>query len=77
VGPLALARQTGVPLLPAFVYRTGRRRYRVVFHPPIEVGRSGDRRADLLAAARRLAGELEVAIRRSPYEWYVFRALWG
>jgi KDO2-lipid IV(A) lauroyltransferase len=77
VGPLALARQTGAPLLPAFVHRLGRRRYQVVFHPPIEVPRTPDRRADLLTAARRLAVELETAIRRSPHEWYVFRALWG
>jgi lauroyl/myristoyl acyltransferase len=66
-----------VPVLPAFVYREGRRRYLIVFHPPIKVGRSADRRADLLAAARRLAAELETAIRRSPHEWYVFRGLWG
>lgn len=76
VGPLALARQTGAPVLPAFVHRVGRRRYRVVFHPPIEVPRTADRRADLLAAGRRLAAELETAIRRSPHEWYVFGALW-
>jgi KDO2-lipid IV(A) lauroyltransferase len=76
VGPLVLARQTGVPLLPAFVHRTGRRCYQVVFHPPIEVARSGDRRADLLAAGRRLAAELEAAILRTPHQWYVFRALW-
>lgn len=77
VGPLALARQTGAPLLPTFVHRVGRRRYQVVFHRPIEVARTADRRADLLAAARSLAAELETAIRRSPHEWYVFRALWG
>lgn len=76
VGPLALARQTGAPVLPSFVHRLGRRRYQVAFHPPIEVARTPDRHADLLAAARSLAGELETAIRRSPHEWYVFRALW-
>ncbi|HEX2164863.1 MAG TPA: lysophospholipid acyltransferase family protein [Thermoanaerobaculia bacterium] len=76
IGPLVLARQTGVPILPAFVHRLGRRRYEVVFHPPIEVARTADRRADLLGAARRLAGDLEEAIRRTPHQWFVFRELW-
>ncbi len=76
VGPLALARQTGSPLLPTFVYREGRRRYRVVFHAPIRVARTADRRADFAAAAGRFGAVLEDAVRRAPYQWFVFRTLW-
>jgi lauroyl/myristoyl acyltransferase len=76
VGPLALARQTGVPVLPAFVHREGRRRYTVVFAPAFTVERTAERQRDLARAARRLAAELEGAVRRSPHQWFVFRELW-
>jgi KDO2-lipid IV(A) lauroyltransferase len=75
-GPLALARQTGVPILPAFVHREGRRRYRVAFSPPIEVEHTAERRVDLRRGARHLAAALEAAVRRTPHQWFVFRELW-
>jgi phosphatidylinositol dimannoside acyltransferase len=76
VGPLALARQAGVPLLPVFVHRLGRRRYRIVFHPPVPVERTADRHADLATAAARFTTELEAAIARTPHQWFVFGELW-
>lgn len=76
VGPLALARQTGVPLLPAFVYRLGRRRYRVMFDEPLAVARTAARDRDMAAGAAALAGELERAVRRDPHQWYVFGEVW-
>lgn len=75
-GPAALARTAEAPLLPVFVFREGRRRYRVVFRPPIRVARSGDRGADLAAAMRRVADEIEWAIRRAPHQWFCFKRLW-
>jgi lauroyl/myristoyl acyltransferase len=75
-GPAALARAASVPMLPVFVFREGRRRYRVVFRPPIAVARTADRRADMAAAVRQLAGEIEGAIRRAPDQWFCFRRLW-
>jgi KDO2-lipid IV(A) lauroyltransferase len=75
-GPAALARIAGVPLLPVFVFREGRRRYRVVFRPSIRPPRTGDRAADLETAMRRVAAEVEWAIRRAPYQWFCFRRLW-
>jgi len=75
-GPAALARTADVPLLPVFVFREGRRRYRVVFRPPIRVPRTGDRAADLTASMRRVAAEIEWAIRRAPHQWFCFRRLW-
>jgi len=76
-GPAALARAAGVPLLPVFVFREGRRRYRAVFRPPIFVGQSKDRAADLAAAMQRVAAEVEWAIRRAPHQWYCFKRVWG
>lgn len=71
-GPLALARAAEVPLLPVFNFREGRRRYRVCILPPTRVARTGDRRADVAAAAQVLAGHLETALRRAPYQWHCF-----
>lgn len=76
VGPLALARQTAVPLLPVFAYRLGRRRYRVVFEEPIPVVETRDRAGDVRTGAEALASVLERAIRRDPFQWYVFRKVW-
>jgi len=75
-GPVALARMAGVPVLPVFAIREGRRRYRVVFRPPILVAATADRGADLGSAVQAIARELEHAIRRAPHQWFVFRALW-
>jgi lauroyl/myristoyl acyltransferase len=75
-GPAALARTAAVPILPVFALRTGRRGVRIVFGPPIEVARTADRNADLEAATRRVAAEIEAGIRRAPHQWFVFRELW-
>ena len=75
-GPAVLARTAGVPMLPVFALREGRRRFRLVFRPPIEVARTADRGADLEAAMGSVAGEIEYAIRRAPEQWFVFRPLW-
>jgi len=75
-GPAALARTAEAPLLPVFVFREGRRRYRVVFRPPIRAPRTGDRSADLAATMRRVAVEVEWAIRRAPHQWFCFKRLW-
>jgi lauroyl/myristoyl acyltransferase len=76
VGPAALARATGVPLVPVFIFREGRRRYRSVVRPPILVPETADRKADLTAAVDRFGVELEAAIRRAPHQWFCFRRVW-
>jgi KDO2-lipid IV(A) lauroyltransferase len=75
-GPAALARTAGVPLLPVFAIRTGRRRFRLVFRPPVEAPRTRDRAGDLARAAGAIAREIETAVRRAPHQWFVFRELW-
>lgn len=76
VGPAALARAAGVPIVPVFVFRQGRRHYRCVIQSPIHVSPTGDRQRDLEQALERFAASLEAAIRREPHQWFCFRKLW-
>ena len=75
-GPAVLSRTVGVPMIPIFAIREGRRRFRLVFRPPITAPRTRDRDEDLRLATIQLAREIEYGIRRAPYQWFVFRALW-
>jgi lauroyl/myristoyl acyltransferase len=63
-------------VLPAFVLREGRRRYRLVFREPFRVDRTHDRDADLENGARRIAAAVEWAIREAPHQWFCFRSVW-
>lgn len=76
VGPAALARSAEVPLMPVFVFREGRRRYRVAPSEPIYIQRTQDRSADLRPALETLAAAIEEAVRHRPYQWFCFRDLW-
>lgn len=80
IGPVALARAAGVPILPVFVFREGRKRYRCSLRAPIRVGGTGghgSRQAEIDLALQRFAAELEWAISHRPYQWFCFRKLWG
>ena len=77
IGPVALARAAGVPILPVFVFREGRKRYRCSLRPPIRVGGGSSRQAEIDLALQRLATELEWAISHRPHQWFCFRKLWG
>jgi lauroyl/myristoyl acyltransferase len=76
VGPAALARAAGVPIVPVFVLREGRLRYRCILRPAIHVAQSGDRQGDLREAIGRFTADLEQVIRRQPHQWFCFRRLW-
>lgn len=75
-GPVALARAAEVPVVPVFCFREGRRRYRLVVREPIPVPATDDPRADHESALRRIAREVEWAIRQHPHQWFCFRDLW-
>jgi Kdo2-lipid IVA lauroyltransferase/acyltransferase len=75
-GPMMLARASGVALVPTFSFREGRRTYRVFLREPIRVTADVTRALATSAAAQRLAGELEWAIERAPYQWFCLRRLW-
>jgi lauroyl/myristoyl acyltransferase len=75
-GPLVLARATGTPLLPVYVFRRARLTYEIAFREPIHVRQTPDRDADLETAALELAAAIEWAVRREPHQWFCFRELW-
>jgi lauroyl/myristoyl acyltransferase len=77
IGPAALARSAGVPIVPIFNFREGRFRMRAVVRPPFTVAQTSDRAADIAAAVNHLAGEIEWAIKQHPHQWFCFRDLWG
>jgi lauroyl/myristoyl acyltransferase len=76
IGPVALARAAGVPIVPVFVVRRGRRRYHCDLRPAIAVPSTTDRQRDFEGANRAIAAELEGAISRTPYQWFCFGRLW-
>lgn len=76
IGPAVLARAAGAPILPVFVFREGRLRYRCSIRPPIEVPQTADRTADLDTAVRRFAAELQSAISSRPHQWFCFGKAW-
>lgn len=76
VGPAALARAAGVPILPVFCFRSGRYRSHIVVRPAIAVAQTRNREADVADAVHHIANEIENAIRRDPHQWFCFRQLW-
>lgn len=77
IGPAVLARAAGVPIVPVFVFREGRLRYRCVLRPAIHVAQSADRQRDLQDALSRFTSDLQAAIARQPHQWFCFRRVWG
>ena len=76
IGPVALARAAGVPLLPIFSFREGVLQARTVVRAPIFVARTANRDADHTAAINQLAADIEWAIRERPHQWFCFKRLW-
>jgi lauroyl/myristoyl acyltransferase len=76
VGPAAIARAAGVPLVPVFVFREGRHRSRVFIRAPIPVPSTEDRTADIGSSLQKIADEVGWAIRHEPHQWFCFRELW-
>ena len=43
---------------------------------PFRVARTADRDRDVAEAVRRIAAEVEWAIRQEPHQWFCFRKIW-
>lgn len=72
-GPFVLALTSKVPVLPLFVLRLGRRKYRIIVLPPFPCERkSRDHDMAINEAASRWVEALLPLVRRYWFQWYVF-----
>jgi len=76
LGPARLALLTDATVLLGACYRDPGADYVLDVTGPIEMARTGDRTADTLASARRLAEVMEIYIRARPVQWMMFHRLW-
>lgn len=74
--PAMLAYLTGAPLVPIFLTREGRGRFRVRPQEPILLDRTADRDEQVRRAAQRVATLLEREIATRPECWYQFYRYW-
>lgn len=75
-GPALLALRTGAPIVPTYVSRRPDGRLDGVVGLPIELPRTGDRRADLTEITRLVTARLEYHIGRYPEQWTVLQRIW-
>ena len=71
-GPFALAMVARAPIFPLFVIRRGRRAYRLLTCPPIEVVRTSNRHDDIARAVEQWSRALETTLREAWHQWFAF-----
>lgn len=72
-GLAALALRTSVPVVPGFIYPSGKRgHYTIRFYPPLSVPKSSDPERELVENTARFNAYIEEVIREFPHCW-----LWG
>jgi len=69
IGAPALAWKAGSTLLPAFAFRTGTLRYRVVIDEPISADRALDRKEFVESAVKEFSHRMQRAIASHPGSW--------
>jgi KDO2-lipid IV(A) lauroyltransferase len=69
--PARIAMRTGVPVVPAFIFRVGESARHVVrFQPPIEmVSRESDPDGAVVENVTRMTRAIEAAVRQAPEQW--------
>lgn len=76
IGPAALARRFGVPILLGFATRTGAGRHTLRLYPPIRVAPDGDEDAAVGSATEQWSRILEGEVRRRPDHWFWMHRRW-
>ena len=71
-GPFALAMSARVPIYPLFIFRLGRRNYRLLAGPPFEVVRLRDRDETFRRALEAWTAQLEGVLRAAWFQWFAF-----
>lgn len=79
MSPAAIAQMAlryDVPIVPIRCERLDGARFRVSFHPPVEIAPSGEREADVLTLMARVNDVLEGWIRERPEQWLWLHKRW-
>lgn len=76
-GAVLIALRTGAPLIPVFVERLPDDSCVVHVEQPVELGRTGDREADLASGMAKMVPTLEKYIGRHPEQWLVAAPVWA
>lgn len=75
-GPAAMARSAGIGVIPGFITRKADGTHKIIFHAPVEVPRTKDKRADIRTAEQAVNRVLEQHIREHPEEWFWLHDRW-
>ena len=71
-----LALKFDCPVVPVRVERLGGCRFRMTFFPPMEIGSTGDRKADVVRIMTRVNALIEGWIRARPEQWLWLHRRW-
>jgi len=74
-GPVVLARRSGAPIVPMFMYHRGAG-HRLVIQPPYSLSQQADKEAALREDVQRLSEMIEQVVRTAPEEWYWVHRRW-
>ncbi len=75
-GPTRLAMKYGVPIVPFSTVRTGKGRFRVTVHDPIEIADTGHPEADIVETVSRINAFIEARVREHPDQWFWMHRRW-
>ena len=76
VGPARLCLLARVPVLVGACFWDRQRGYAMDITGPVQARHTGDRRADVLDCARRIAEAMELYVRAYPTQWLMFQRIW-
>jgi KDO2-lipid IV(A) lauroyltransferase len=76
VGPAVISLRTGAPLIPMFIIRGEKSRYRIIFDKRIEFVPSGDTDRDVSALTQLRTDVLEKYVRMYPEQWLWLHSRW-
>jgi len=74
--PAFLARKYDAVVIPVFIHTEDEKRFTVRFEPPVEVPKTGDAEADILAATQAQADVVERIVRAEPKFWFWCHKRW-
>ncbi len=75
-GLVALALQTGAPVVPVFIVRSGDGTYKIIIYEEAEITKTDDYEADLFENTQKLTGIVEDIVRKYPDQYFWLHQRW-